>query len=91
MDHQQLKNAQQECLLAPKKGILRKVNQFEIGTNQDRRRSFRFDEMNIIATYHPEGKDYGIMKIDEAPTPYNKNYDGRKHAAYVDPKQITER
>ncbi|GFO41658.1 protein phosphatase inhibitor 2 [Plakobranchus ocellatus] len=83
----------------PKKGILK-----HSGSVDHSKKEIEWDEMNILATYHPPDKDYGFMKVDEPPTPYNKASisDNEDEAALerkgsvssvpeLDPAQLAER
>ncbi|CAH1785726.1 unnamed protein product [Owenia fusiformis] len=61
----------------PLRGILKSSSSFDhpdAKVVHPTNKEAKWDEMNILATHHPPDKDYGHMKIDEPPTPYN-DYD----------------
>lgn len=64
----------------PSKGILKTSRSVDghdsAPTTSKRPKEQRFDEMNIIETFHPPNKDYGHMKVDEPKTPFSETVEG---------------
>ncbi|CAH1639367.1 unnamed protein product [Spodoptera littoralis] len=68
----------------PSKGILKTSRSVDgqdtassgAPSTSKRTKEQRFDEMNIMETFHPANKDYGHMKVDEPKTPYSEAVDG---------------
>ncbi|XP_041981961.1 protein phosphatase inhibitor 2-like [Aricia agestis] len=65
----------------PAKGILKTSRSVDsqdnaMASSSKRAKEQRFDEINIMETFHPPDKDYGHMKVDEPKTPYSEAVDG---------------
>ncbi|XP_033638886.1 protein phosphatase inhibitor 2-like [Asterias rubens] len=73
----------------PKRGILKAKGHYEDPANKPED-GIKWDEMNILATFHPTDKDYGHMKIDEPDTPYNRYTDPDGDDVDADPQSEDE-
>ncbi|CAD5110719.1 unnamed protein product [Dimorphilus gyrociliatus] len=81
----------------PKKSILKTPRSSEEKVHMERK-DMKWDEGNILETYHPPNKDYGFQKIDEPKTPFERSkgfdsdeeYNIQPQSSAIDPNQLTE-
>lgn len=81
----------------PKKSILKTPRSSYERANAEKK-DMKWDEGNILETYHPPNKDYGFQKIDEPKTPFERSkgcdsddeYQIQSHSPAIDPDKLTE-
>ncbi|EDW18098.1 protein phosphatase inhibitor 2 [Drosophila mojavensis] len=74
----------------PCKGILKTSRSFD-KSGASFRKSAKFDELNVLQTFHPVDKDYGHMKIDEPKTPYNYTEPFNENKDELDTELLVEK